>query len=61
MIRAGVKEKIAMRISGQKTRAVFDRYEIDSEDDLADAAQELEIRRKLVTGGTTIELQPASR
>lgn len=57
MIRAGVKEKVAMRISGHKTRAVFDRYDIDSEDDLADAAQKLEIRRKLVTEGATIEQQ----
>lgn len=45
MIRAGVSEKTAMRISGHVTRAVFDRYDIGSEQDLMDAAQRIEDRR----------------
>jgi len=37
MVRAGVDPAIAMKISGHRTRATFDRYNIVSDDDIRDA------------------------
>jgi integrase len=41
LIRSGVSEKVAMMISGHKTRAVLDRYDIVDERDLKAAADKL--------------------
>jgi hypothetical protein len=58
MVRSGTPEKVCMAISGHKTRAVFDRYSIVSEDDLTRAAGKL---HAYIAEGRRIETEAATK
>jgi integrase len=46
MVRAGVSETVAMRISGHKTRSIFDRYNVTDGEDLRVAAERVSMRHE---------------
>jgi integrase len=60
MIRDGVHESTAMKISGHKTPAIFQRYNIVSESDLADAVRKMEHGRTVYPTDTTTDTGSSS-
>ena len=58
--RAGVDRKVAMAISGHRTEAVFERYNIDTDDELREAVEKLTTYvEQLPTERRVVPIQPS--
>jgi len=59
MVAVGIPDVVCMKISGHKSRSVFDRYNVVSMSDVAEATQKLENRKLQVKMELAPKLAPA--
>jgi hypothetical protein len=58
LVRAGIPETVCQAISGNKSRSVFDRYNITSQSDLKDAARKLELHQAREQAERAAQVEP---